>query len=62
MEQKYDKDINTMQRMIGEIRDIRNRTCEPKSQENPRYLGLSNAISGLNKAIDDMRAEEAMSR
>ena len=53
---------------IGELRSIqdrrraiRDRTCDPKSNENPRYLGLSSAVSGINKAIDDMQAEEARS-
>ena len=62
MEQRYDKDIDTLQRMIEEIRRIGYRTCEPKSPDNPRYLGMSSAIAGLNKAINDMRAEEATSR
>jgi hypothetical protein len=59
MEQKYDKDIDTLKRMIEDIRSIRDRTCEPKSNENPRYHALSLAISGLSKAIGDMRMEAA---
>jgi hypothetical protein len=62
MEQQYDKEIDTLKRMIEEIRRIRYRTCEPKSNANPRYLGMSSAIGGLKKAIDDMRAEAATSR
>jgi hypothetical protein len=44
MEQQYDKEIDTLKRMIEEIRRIRYRTCEPKSNANPRYLGMSSAI------------------
>lgn len=62
MEQKYDKDIETLERMIEEIRRIRYRTCDLKSADNPRYIGMSSAITGLNKAIGDMRAEEAKER
>jgi hypothetical protein len=62
MEQQYDKDIDTLKRMIEDIRSIRDRTCEPKTNENPRYHALSMAISGLNKAIGDMRMEAAKER
>ena len=50
----YDTELNRLQSMIDELRDIRDRTCEPKSNQNPRYLGLSSAIAGINKAIDSM--------
>lgn len=41
--------------MIDRIRNIRDRTCEPKNRSNPRYHALSLAVSGISKAIDDMR-------
>jgi hypothetical protein len=39
-------DIERLQQMIEEIRRIRNK-CEPKNNQNPRYLRLSNAVSAL---------------
>lgn len=39
------------------VRAIRTRYCEPKSNANPRYLALSNVVSNLTKAIDDIEAE-----
>jgi len=50
--------INRLQRFIGEIRTIRERTCEPKDNSNPRYHALSTAVSQLNRAIADMRTED----
>jgi len=35
-----------LQQMIDELRRIRER-CEPKSNQNPRYLRYSNAVSAL---------------
>jgi len=35
-----------LQQMIDELRRIRER-CEPKSNQNPRYLHYSNAVSAL---------------
>lgn len=45
--------------MQDRIRVIRDRHCEPRSNQNPRYLALSNAVSGLNRAIADMRSEQS---
>lgn len=53
----YQNDISSLERMIEEVRRIRDRTCEPKANSNPRYHALSSAVSQLNRAIDDMRAE-----
>ncbi|WP_299442250.1 hypothetical protein [uncultured Phycicoccus sp.] len=39
------------------VRTIRTLHCEPKSNQNPRYLALSNAVSNLTKAIDDMKSD-----
>lgn len=50
----YGKEINLLRAMVDEIRRIRDRTCEPKSNQNPRYLALSSAIAGINKAIENM--------
>ena len=52
-------DVARLRRMADEIRAIRSRRCEPKSNENKRYADLSAAVSGLNKAADDIEAEEA---
>jgi hypothetical protein len=53
----FEADILTLDQMAEEVRRIRNRTCEPKTNSNPRYLALSNAVSGMRKAADDMRRE-----
>ena len=59
MTTSYDDVVGEMRAMQERIRYIRDRYCEPKSNGNPRYLGLSNAIAGLTKAISDMEAESA---
>jgi hypothetical protein len=51
-----DQDIASVRRMIEEIRQIRERTCDPKSNQNPRYHALSSAVSSLGKAAKDMAA------
>lgn len=53
----YDTDIASLERMIEDVRQIRERTCEPKTNSNPRYHALSSAVSQLNRAIEDMRAD-----
>ncbi|WP_170323889.1 hypothetical protein [Cryptosporangium phraense] len=50
-------DVARLRQMADEVRAIRTRTCEPKSNENKRYLDLSVAVSGLNKAADDIENE-----
>ena len=42
--------------IADELRAIRDRICDPKSNENPRYLGLSQAVSGVKKAQEDIRS------
>ncbi|MEV6603766.1 MULTISPECIES: hypothetical protein [unclassified Kutzneria] len=42
--------------MIDELRRMRSR-CEPKSNQNPRYLRYSNAVSALKWIINDLAAE-----
>ena len=49
-------DVERLQQMIEEIRRIRNR-CEPKSNQNPRYLRLSNAVSAPPWVIEDLERE-----
>lgn len=59
MNTSYDDVIGEMRAMQERIRYIRDRYCDPKSNANPRYLGLSNAVAGLTKAISDMEAESS---
>ena len=51
-----DQDIARLRRMIEEIRQIRERTCDPKSSQNPRDHALSSAVSSPGKAARDMAA------
>lgn len=51
-------DVERLDRMVEELRSIRDRTCDPKSNVNPRYLRLSNAVSALLWVADDFRREE----
>lgn len=50
-----------LQRMIEELRRMRQQ-CEPKSNQNPRYLRYSNAVSALRWIIDDLAREGAAQR
>jgi hypothetical protein len=52
-------DQERLQQMIDELRRMRN-GCEPKSNENPRYLRYSNAVSALQWIIDDLEKERAL--
>ena len=54
-------DIDRLRGMVDELRRLRN-SCEPKSNQNPRYLRYSNAVSALLWIIDDLQAEEAQTR
>jgi hypothetical protein len=47
--------------MIDDLRRMREH-CEPKSNQNPRYLRFSNAISALRWIIDDLAAGADPSR
>jgi hypothetical protein len=49
--------ISEMKTMQERVRAIRTQFCEPKSNTNPRYLALSNVVSNLSKAVEDMEAE-----
>jgi hypothetical protein len=57
MPNHYADVIAELHTMEGRISAIRDRHCEPKNAANPRYHGLSLAISGLRKAVNDMQAE-----
>jgi hypothetical protein len=58
MANDYSEAISEMERMQDRLRTIRERHCQPKSNANPRYLALCNAVSALNRAIADMREED----
>jgi hypothetical protein len=53
----YAAETAQLESIADEIRRIRAKTCEPKTNSNPRYLALSNAVSGITKAVADMRSE-----
>ena len=59
MPDPYAEPIALIREIQERIREIRFRYCEPKSNSNPRYLALSNAVAGLNKAICDMEVEQS---
>ena len=49
--------VGELQQMIEALRRQREE-CEPKSNQNPRYLRYSNAVSALRWIIDDLRRED----
>jgi hypothetical protein len=49
-------DGERLQRMIDELRQMREQ-CEPKSNQNARYLRYSNAVTSLRWIIDDLSKE-----
>jgi hypothetical protein len=53
-------DVDRLGEMINELRRMRER-CEPKSNQNPRYLRYSNAVSALRWIIDDLAKEHETS-
>lgn len=50
-------DIAELESMLDKVQRIRDRTCEPKANSNPRYHSLSLAVTNLRKAAEDMRTE-----
>ncbi len=50
--------MRELERMIDELRRQRE-SCEPKANQNPRYLRYSNAVSALRWIIDDIRREDS---
>lgn len=57
MTSDYADVIDELRAMQERVRSIRTRHCDPKANTNPRYLALSNVVSNLSKAINDMEAE-----
>jgi hypothetical protein len=53
-------EIEQLLRMIDDLRRLRN-GCEPKSNQNPRYLRYSNAVSNLLWIVSDLQAEGTQS-
>ncbi|MFI2652873.1 hypothetical protein [Micromonospora fulviviridis] len=51
-------DEGRLQQMIEDLRRMRER-CEPKSNQNPRYLRYSNAVSALRWIMDDLGKERS---
>jgi hypothetical protein len=58
MSTDYARDITRLEPMVQELREQRNRNCEPKSNENRRYLEYSVAVSSINWIIKDLQAED----
>ena len=50
--------VRELEQIIDSLRRQRE-SCEPKSNQNPRYLRYSNAVSALRWIIDDIRREDA---
>jgi hypothetical protein len=51
-------DIERLQQMIDDLRRLRNK-CEPKNNQDQRYLRYSNAVSSILWIISDLQAEDA---
>lgn len=56
MSSEYTDVVGEMRAMQDRVREIRTRYCDPKSNTNPRYLALSNVVSNLTRAIEDMES------
>jgi hypothetical protein len=52
----YEQSERQLQEMIDQLRRMRDE-CEPKSNQNPRYLRYSNAVSALRWIIEDLARE-----
>ena len=52
--------MRELERMIEYLRCHRE-GCEPQSNQNPRYLRYSNAVSALRWIVDDVRREHSSS-
>lgn len=50
--------VRELEQMIEALRRQRE-GCQPKSNQNPRYLRYSNAVSALRWIIDDLRQEDS---
>lgn len=60
-EASYVTDSERLQQMIDDLRRMREH-CEPKSNQNPRYLRYSSAVSALRWIFDDLAKERAVHR
>jgi hypothetical protein len=52
--------VRELEQMIEALRRQRE-SCQPKSNQNPRYLRYSNAVSAMRWIIDDIRREDSAS-
>lgn len=52
--------VRELEQMIDALRQQRE-GCEPKSNQNPRYLRYSNAVSALRWIIENLRRGDASS-
>lgn len=59
MASDVDDAIGELRAMQERVRSIRTRLCEPKANMNPRYLALSNVVSNLGKAIEDLEGDRS---
>jgi hypothetical protein len=50
-------DVEELDRIIEELRSMRNRLCDVKSNSNPRYHHFSAAVHHVSEAAADLRAE-----
>jgi len=53
------EDIARLALIADDLSRIWQRTCEPNNSSNPRYHALSSAVSGVDKALASLRAEDA---
>jgi hypothetical protein len=51
-------DADELGAMIERVQRIRDRSCEPKNNGNPRYHALSLVVTNLRKAADDIRVRD----
>jgi hypothetical protein len=51
-------DEQRLQQMIDDLRRMRDK-CEPKSNQNRRYLQYSNAVSAMRWILDDLANEQS---
>jgi hypothetical protein len=58
-----DREMNTVRELEQMVEALRRQRegCEPKTNQNPRYLRYSNAVSALKRIIDDIRREDQTS-
>lgn len=62
MDPQTERDLRYLAQTERTLQAMRDRICEPKNDTNPAYTGFSRAVSGVRKAADAIRAEEATRR